>query len=112
MAKKTYNTYDEIGYLSGPYPLTEENAKRIRPGTLGVYVLAHPAARSQATLVVYVGRGDLRSRLRTHALHGEADHFAFKSLEHEEVAYLEECRLFHKYGKTKHLEALQESVWA
>ena len=56
------------------------------------------------TIVVYVGRGNLKQRLTAHIDGSDADHFYFRELRTDLDAYREECRLFHSYGEDAHLD--------
>lgn len=74
----------------------------------GVYMLGHEASDDDSiAIIVYVGRGEIQDRLADH-LNNDAKPailFYFKPLDDadEDDAFEEECRLFHQYGKTKHL---------
>ena len=69
-----------------------------------MYVLIEDCDDGESILTVYVGRSiiSLRDRLAEHL--DEASYFAFVELDSEEEAFELECRLFHEYGKAKHLD--------
>lgn len=102
--EKKYNTYDEGHYMEGPFMLDTNGVAYLDDDAFGVYVLIAGASRGQDILTTYVGRGNLRQRLQAHRKTSDAEYFAYVELESEEGAYLEECRLFHKYGKRKYLD--------
>lgn len=96
MAGKSYFRYKPASRMSGPYPLTRANCKRL-PDVPGVYLLA-----AEDTVVKYVGRAeDLGARLAQHV--GKTDMFYFRALDSEHEAFYAECREFHRYGKIHHL---------
>ena len=73
----------------------------------GVYLLTHEARGPESRiLVVYVGRGRIRNRLAAHLddVEKHALHFFFRPVDDEEAAFEEECRLFHSYGRDRHLD--------
>jgi hypothetical protein len=92
--------YDEGTSMEGPHPLNTETVREEVPDAEGVYLLA----RDRRDYICYVGRGNLKTRLRSHASAGRGDHFYFKEVSSEEEGFEEECALFHRYGKTRHLD--------
>jgi hypothetical protein len=102
MASKTHLEYlNERGML-GLYEFDEAEVDAIDDDAYGVYLLTHEA-EDGTIIVVYVGRGNIKERLAAHLDDKEALHFCYKLLDDEDAAFSEECRLFHQYGKRRHL---------
>ena len=103
MARKTHREYNEKGML-GPYQFDQEAIDEIDADEYGVYLLTHEAEENAAIIVVYVARGIIQDRLADHLDTGKkAIHFFYKPLDDEEDGFREEYRLFHRYGKRRHL---------
>jgi hypothetical protein len=101
---KIFNVYAEQGYMKGPFTMTPDSIAKIPDDAIGVYVLAESCDQHRHKLTVYVGRGAIKVRLSRHANGSNAAaYFAYRPLASRDAAYLEECRLFHKYGKTERL---------
>lgn len=104
MAAKQYNEYGEGDEYEGPFELDEENIGALA-NVRGVYLLADIASDDEDIIIVtYVGRGNIPSRLMAHADAERAAFFFVKVIASESAAFREECRLFHKYGKRRHLD--------
>lgn len=103
MAAKEYNECDEDDDYEGPFRLDEKDIGALRDAR-GVYLLADKADDADVLVVTYVGRGNLPSRLRAHANAERASFFFAKAITSESAAFREECHLFHKYGKRRHLD--------
>jgi hypothetical protein len=93
-------TYGEGGAMSGPHRLNAETIRAVVPNFVGVYLLA----RNRRDYICYVGRGNLKTRLRSHASDERGDHFYFVGVESDVEGFELECALFHRYGKTHHLD--------
>lgn len=84
--------------LSGPFALTPANVARVSASP-GVYILS-----TDGRFACYVGRsGSLRDRLQSY-IGGRYGYFFLKYHDTEEGAFFTECRLFHLYGKARHLD--------
>jgi hypothetical protein len=107
MSRKKYREYRDEEQMIGPFWFEPRTVAAIGAGPRGVYLLTHesrgPVPR---ILVVYVGRGGLRDRLASHLVDDSKDalHFFFKLVDDEAEAFEEECRLFHTYGRARHLD--------
>ncbi len=96
---KTY--YPVKPGLAGPYNLNATNVALFPDGP-GVYVLSDKA-NSGAYLARYVGRAaSLRARLGQHV--GKYLYVYYKETETVNGAFFTECRLYHAYGKSHHLD--------
>jgi hypothetical protein len=100
---KTYKQYAERNNFDGPWPLDEPHIETLEDDDYGVYLLTMTGSRG-GIIVVYVGRGTIKERLTDHMEDSDATHFYFTLLETEQEGFVEECRLFHKYGKRPHLD--------
>jgi hypothetical protein len=107
MRRKKYLEYRGEDGMLGPFWFELDSVEAIDGRARGVYLLTHEARGLDPRLVVvYVGRGRIRDRLGAHLDDEEksALHFFFKPLLTEEEAFEEECRLFHAYGRSRHLD--------
>lgn len=103
MPGKTRYIFKETDML-GPFDLDADTINAIvDDDAFGVYVLLRPSEAKEA-LVVYVGQGNVKDRLLSHASDGGGTHFAYKEVGSEIEAFAEECRLFHRYGKANYLD--------
>lgn len=103
MPPKIYYHHDPEPGFSYPIRLTYTQIERFDPKLYGVYLLLHPSD-GPVPIVVYVGRGLIRGRMNRHIVEKDARSFVYKPLANDYVGFYEECRLFHKYGKTRHLD--------
>jgi hypothetical protein len=105
MAQKQFLEYRRERGMLGPYPFDEDAIDEIDDDEYGVYLLTHEADDDDSIIVVYVGRGIIKDRLLDHLddEKKEALHFFYKPLDDEDDGFSEECRLFHRYGKRRHL---------
>lgn len=91
--------YDEHDML-GPFKLDSGTVRDLAPDSMGVYLLASDARN----LISYVGRGNIKTRLSRHAANFKGDYFYFKRVRSEAEAFRLECELYHRYGKSNHLD--------
>jgi hypothetical protein len=92
--------YDEGTSMEGPYPLDAATVRELVPDSEGVYLVA----TDRRDYISYVGRGNLKTRLRSHASAGRGDHFYFREVSSAEEGFELECAMFHRYGKVNHLD--------
>jgi len=105
MAQKQHLEYRGERGMRGPYPFDQDAIDEIAEDEYGVYLLTHEADDDDSVIVVYVGRGIIQDRLADHLDDEKKDalHFFYKPLNDEDDGFREECRLFHQYGKRRHL---------
>jgi hypothetical protein len=92
--------YQEGASMDGPFPLETQAVREVVPDVEGVYLLAS----NRRDYISYVGRGSLKTRLRSHASAGRGDHFYFVEVFSDVEGFELECALFHRYGKATHLD--------
>lgn len=88
--------------MDGPYPFTSAGIRAVQDPAFGVYALVD--VEHGVFVTAYVGRGDVKARLRSHL--GDrvgASHFFVLRTDSSKQAFLKECSLFHRYGKRTHL---------
>lgn len=102
---KTYRFLRNDPCLDGPHLLDENTIDTLfdEGDEYGVYLLLH-LTDDDDWIVTYVGRGVLRDRLDFHRDNSDAVGFCFELLEDDYEGFSEECRLFHEYGKRRHLD--------
>lgn len=104
--QKTYKLYKPETGMHGPYGLDDDTINDLDEDIYGVYVLVAKGDKG-GTIVVYVGRGIVKDRMREHVEEKDASAFYFKPLDDDDTGFAEECRLFHLYGKRPHLDNRQ-----
>jgi hypothetical protein len=106
MAAKTHLEYRREKGMLGPFEFDPDMIDEVDDSEYGVYLLTHEADDDDGlVVVVYVGRGEIKQRLTDHLDEGDKDalHFFYKPLDDDDDGFAEECRLFHLYGKRRHL---------
>lgn len=102
MPSKEYTIYEDDEDMEGPYSFDEDVIADLDDDLFGVYMLLSDG-EDDDPIVRYVGRGNIKERLMKH-LNRACTQFLFKELRSRVTAFREECRLFHKYGKARHLD--------
>jgi hypothetical protein len=98
---KPRRKFSEVGF-DGPFPLDRFVVETLVEGS-GVYALVE-RTRTRDFVVIYVGRGQLRRRLSSHASERRASYFYVKRLHSTLTAYDRECQMFVRYGRAWRLD--------
>ena len=107
MPSKSYYVYDaDADAMQGPFNMTERSISRLDDDLFGVYLLVSEGNRG-GTIVRYVGRGNVKDRLLAHLAERDCEQFFFQELDDDITAFVQECQLFHKYGKGVHLDNIR-----
>jgi hypothetical protein len=99
--KLPYRVYVYDANISEQHPFVPDEIARISDVYTGVYLLISLNDTNQS-VVIYVGRGQIRRRLLNHLRDlekGSAWFFRFWILNDEDAEFMEECRLYHLYGE-------------
>jgi hypothetical protein len=104
MAVKRRILFEETAF-KGPYELDTDFVGELDDEDFGVYVIV-TLDRNEDWGAVYVGRGWFRERMTAHTKRYDGEGVYLKKLRSEPAAFREECRLYHAYGKKKHLDNL------
>ncbi len=86
----------------GPFPLTAEEIDKARYNQYGCYLLGYSTAASYK--IRYVGRGHLKTRLRTRLKERKYEVFYYKVANVKFTRFRIECSEFHRYGKANLLD--------